>query len=173
MSLVVVDVEADGPIPGKYSMVCFGAVVVEEGLTKKFYGKVKPISEEWVPDALKVSGFSREQHLEFDDPKEVMEKFAEWLKTNVKDQPKLISDNNGFDAMWMTYYFHFFTGKNPFGHSSRRIGDIYCGMKSDMSVGSDWKKLRKTKHTHHPVDDATANAEALLDMGKMGLKLFK
>jgi tRNA (guanine37-N1)-methyltransferase len=30
MSLVVVDVEADGPIPGKYSMVCFGAVVDEQ-----------------------------------------------------------------------------------------------------------------------------------------------
>lgn len=28
MNLVVVDVEADGPIPGEYSMVCFGAVVV-------------------------------------------------------------------------------------------------------------------------------------------------
>ena len=32
MSYIVVDIEADGPIPGDYSMVCFGAVVVEEGL---------------------------------------------------------------------------------------------------------------------------------------------
>ena len=27
MSYVMVDIEADGPIPGDYSMVCFGAVV--------------------------------------------------------------------------------------------------------------------------------------------------
>ena len=31
MSLYVVDVEADGPIPGKYSMVSLGAVLVEPG----------------------------------------------------------------------------------------------------------------------------------------------
>ena len=35
--MVVVDVEADGPIPGEYSMVCFGAVVVEPSLRKAFY----------------------------------------------------------------------------------------------------------------------------------------
>lgn len=29
MSYVMVDIEADGPIPGDYSMVCFGAVIVE------------------------------------------------------------------------------------------------------------------------------------------------
>lgn len=29
MSLIVVDVEADGEIPYNFSMVCFGAVIVE------------------------------------------------------------------------------------------------------------------------------------------------
>jgi len=169
--LVVVDVEADGPIPNKYSMVSFGAVIVEPGLTKTFYGKVRPISEEWIPEALKVSGISREEHLAFDDPKEVMEKFATWLKENVKGQPKLISDNNGFDAMWITYYFHYYLGHNPFGHSSRRIGDLYCGMKMDIGVNNEWKKLRQTKHTHNPVDDAKGNAEAILKMKEMGLKM--
>jgi hypothetical protein len=28
MSDVMVDIEADGPIPGDYSIVCFGAVIV-------------------------------------------------------------------------------------------------------------------------------------------------
>ena len=28
----------------------------------------------------------------------------------------------------------------------------------------NFKHLRKTKHTHHPVDDAKGNAEALLEM---------
>ena len=45
MNLVVVDVEADGLIPGEYSMVCFGAVVVEPSLQKTFYGQVWPICE--------------------------------------------------------------------------------------------------------------------------------
>jgi hypothetical protein len=61
MTYVMVDVEADGPIPGDYSMICFGAVIVEPELGRSFYGRLRPISEQWIPDALKVSGFSREQ----------------------------------------------------------------------------------------------------------------
>lgn len=114
MSLVVVDVEADGAIPHKYSMVCFGAVVVEPNLSKTFYGKTKPISDEFVPEALAVSGFSREEHLMFDEPAEVMKQFADWLKENVKESPVFISDNVAFDWQWINYYFHFFTGKNRF-----------------------------------------------------------
>ena len=34
-----------------------------------------------------------------------------------------------------------------------------------------WKHLRKTKHTHFPVDDAKGNAEALIEIQKMGLKI--
>jgi hypothetical protein len=71
----MVDIEADGPIPGDYSMVCLGAVIVEPGLNRTFYGKLKPVSDKFVADALAVSGFSREETLAFDEPKSVMEQF--------------------------------------------------------------------------------------------------
>ena len=45
MTYVMVDIEADGPIPGDYSMVCFGAVIVEPALEHTFYGTLAPISE--------------------------------------------------------------------------------------------------------------------------------
>jgi len=170
MSYFVVDVEADGPVPGLYSMVCFGAVKVTPQLDKTFYGKTKPIVSAYVPDALKVSGFSREEHLTFDDPEEVMQKFEEWIKENSVGQAILISDNNGFDAMFMSYYFHAYLGRNPFGWSSRRIGDLYCGAVKDSRA--QWKhKLRKTKHDHHPVNDAKGNAEAVLALrDDLGIK---
>lgn len=172
MSYIVVDVEADGDIPHKYSMVSFGAVIVEPSLRKTFYGEVKPISEKWNPQALAISGFSREQHLVFDDPKEVMENFADWIAQNSVGKPTFISDNLAFDWQWINFYFHYFIGRNPFGHSGRRIGDLYCGMKMNTGLNSEWKKLyRKTKHTHHPVDDAKGNAEALLEFQKMGLRV--
>lgn len=170
MSLVVVDVEADGAIPHKYSMVCFGAVVVEPGLTKTFYGQTKPISDEFVPEALAISGFSREKHLTFDEPQKVMADFRDWLKENVKDRPVFISDNLAFDWQWINYYFHYFIGKNPFGFSGRRIGDLYSGLQKDYYAGSQWKKFRQTSHTHNPVDDAKGNAEALLKIRELGLK---
>lgn len=34
MAYVMVDVEADGPIPGDYSMICFSAVLVRGGLNR-------------------------------------------------------------------------------------------------------------------------------------------
>ncbi len=170
MSLVVVDIEADGPIPHKYSMVCFGAVVVEPSLSKTFYGKTRPISDEWNAEALSISGFSREEHLTFDDPFEVMTNFAVWLNNNVNNSPVFISDNLAFDWQWINYYFHYYTGKNPFGFSGRRIGDLYAGLMKDYFAASKWKKFRKTSHTHNPVDDALGNAEALLVIRELGLK---
>ena len=169
MAYIMVDVEADGPIPGDYSMVCFGAVLVKEGLDKTFYGRLRPISDKWIPNALAISGFSREETLTFDDPKAVMEEFARWLVQNVKGRPYFISDNNGFDWQFVAWYLWHFTGACPFGHSSTNLGSLYKGMVKDTF--QNFKHLRKTDHTHHPVDVAKGNAEALLEMKRMGLKI--
>lgn len=171
MSFIVVDVEADGPCPGLYSMVSFGAVLVEPGLERSFLRTTAPISDAFIPEALAVSGFSRSQHLDFGNPQTAMEDFAEWLNTNGTGRPVFISDNPAFDWQWINYYFHRYTGSNPFGFSARRIGDLYAGMQRDAYKANEWKRLRKTKHTHNPVDDARGNAEALLTMQAMGLKI--
>jgi hypothetical protein len=128
MSLIVVEVEADGPILAEFSMVCFGAVLFDEALDKSFYGQPRPISNRFVPEALAVSGFSREQHLTFDDPKMVMETFAAWLEEHSKGRPVFVSDNVAFDWQFINYYFHRFLGGNSFGFSGRRIGDLYAGL---------------------------------------------
>ena len=169
MSYIVVDVEADGQAPGIFSMVCFGAVVVEPTLSHTFYGQTKPITSAYQNEALSISGFSRKEHEKFDDSLEVMTEFEQWIKTHSKGHPIFCSDNNGFDWQFINYYFHWLLGRNPFGYSSRRIGDLYCGMVGDAYAR--WKHLRKTKHSHHPVDDAKGNAEALLAMQEMGLKI--
>lgn len=170
MSYVMVDIESDGPIPGDYSMVCFGAIVVEPSLSKTFYGKLRPISEKWIPAALAVSGFTREETLAFDDPATVMRQFADWAAASSVGKPIFISDNNGFDWMFINWYFHHFTGQNPFGYSSQNLGSLYKGLVKDTSV--NFKHLRKTMHTHDPVDDARGNAEALLELQQThGLKI--
>jgi hypothetical protein len=169
MSLFVTDVETDGQIIGKHSIICFGVVKLTPELDTTFYGQMKPISDLYVPETIAISGFSREQHEKFNKPYDVMIAFADWLKAHSVGRPILISDNNGYDASWINYYFHIYYGKNPFGWSSRRIGDLYCGMMKD--TWASWKKLRITKHSHNPIDDAMGNAEALLKMKEMGLKI--
>jgi hypothetical protein len=160
---IMVDVEADGPCPGEYSMVALGAVAVEEPLMKNFYATFRPVSEKWIPEALKVCGFSREDTLLFDKPERSMEKFSAWLDTvkkSPKEQLRFISDNNGFDWQFVNYYFWRFQGGNPFGHSSTNLGSFYKGVVRNFF--KSFKHLRETTHDHHPLNDAKGNAEALV-----------
>jgi hypothetical protein len=169
MQYIMLDIESDGPIPGDYSMISFGAVLVTESLDTHFYGRLKPISENYIPEALAISGHSREATLLFDDPKKVMEEFGMWVNRICTDKPIFISDNNGFDWMFICWYFHHFIGSNPFGYSSQNLGSLYKGMVKNTF--QTFKHLRKTKHTHHPIDDARGNAEVLLYMKKeLGLE---
>lgn len=84
MSYIVVDVESDGAIIGENSMVCFGAVIVDKKLDKTFYGRTAPISDKYNPEALAVSGFSREEHEKFIEPHVTMSLFAKWINDNSK-----------------------------------------------------------------------------------------
>lgn len=92
MSYFCVDVEADGELVGMHSIVCFGAVKVAD-TSKTFYGKIRPLTDQYRPDALAVSGFSRQEHEQFDDPYKVMIDFEEWLLENSEGKPTFISDN--------------------------------------------------------------------------------
>jgi Exonuclease len=156
----MVDIEADGPIPGDFSMISFGAVLVNEKLDITFYGELKPVSEKWIPEALAVSGFSREQTLNFGNPEYVMRSFSQWIDKYSVGKPMFISDNNGFDWQFINWYFHHFIGKNPFGFSSTNLGSLYKGIVKDVT--KIFKHLRKTNHTHNPVDDAKGNSEAFI-----------
>lgn len=169
MSYYSVDCEMDGPVCGIHSMVCFGAVKITDTLNEAFYGTTAPISTVYVPEALAISGFTRKEHEKFQDPAKTMAEFEEWVRhTNTGGRPIFVSDNP-LDFAFIHYYLHRYTGKNVFGWSGRRIGDLWCGMQKD--VYSKWKHLRKTKHDHNPLNDARGNAEAMLAMRDMGLKV--
>ncbi len=170
MAYIMIDIEADGPIPSDYSMISFAAVVVKTGLTQSFYATLKPISDNWIPEALQVSGHSREETLGFAEPLIVMQDFSDWLANEVKEPVYFISDNNGFDWQFINWYFHHFLKHNPFGHSSTNLGSLYKGIEKNMF--KNFKHLRQTEHTHHPLDDAKGNAEALLTIKEQyGLKI--
>lgn len=156
------DIETDGPVIAKNSMISFGVVKVEYGLKETFYGELKPISEHFVPDALKISGFSREKTLTFESPSVVMKRFEDWLKevNPMMDKVMFCADNNGFDFAFFNWYSHTYLGKGLFGHSSFNLNSFYKGLTYDMR--SNIRPLRKTKHTHNALDDAIGNAEAML-----------
>jgi DNA polymerase III epsilon subunit-like protein len=149
-------------------MVSFGIVKVQDDLknTPTFYGKVAPISDKWLPEALAVSGHSREEHLTFDTPESVMVLARDFIKQHTDRHAVFVSDNNGFDWQFLNYYLHKYAGENPFGFSSRRIGDFAAGLDRNYKSANGWKKLRTTTHDHNPVNDALGNAEALIALAK-------
>ena len=68
--------------------------------------------------------------------------------------------NNGFDWQFINWYFHHFLLDNPFGFSSTNLDSLYKGLVRDTR--KNFKHLRRTAHTHDPVEDARGNAEAFM-----------
>lgn len=134
MTLIFVDCEGHGPAPTLNNATLFEFGAVEYDSLETFHGKEAKL----------------ETFLAFED----------WLK-EFKPPYVFVSDNPAYDWQFINYYFHLFRGKNPFGHSARRIGDYYAGLCGEWRIKSwKWKKLRITKHDHHPVNDAMGNVEA-------------
>lgn len=152
-NLIFVDCEANGKCPSMGQLTEFGAVAYPSKAT--FHGVLverKPDPEN--PEFKVATGIT------FDE-KEVFEKFDAWLQEMCgEERPRFVSDNPAFDWQWINDSFHRTLGKNPFGYSARRIGDFYAGLIGDFTDASSWKRLRVTKHDHHPVHDAMGNLEA-------------
>lgn len=93
----------------------------------------------------------------------VFEDLTTWMATRTGPDGRavFVSDNPGFDFMWMANGFDKHGLDNPFGFSSRRIGDLAAGLSGNWRNTNAWKKHRKTTHDHNPVNDALGNAEAL------------
>ncbi len=159
------DVEADGPIPGDYSMSSIGGVVVDRAgmFDRTFYRELKPISEKFDPEAAAVSGLDRRKLIaEGADPADAMRDLAAWadsLKDDKDVRAVFVSDNAGFDWGFANWYLHHFAGRNPFGFSCMSLTSLFKGFARD--VRASFKHLRKTKHSHNALDDARGNAEAI------------
>jgi len=162
----VVDIEAVGPIPGDYSMIDVGAVLLKRGLLETFRMTIAPINDNYTKEACDSIGikFMHIKQINKISPWHVMDAFKSWIERNTDKgtYPMFFSDNNGFDWMFTHWYFMHYLHEDPFGHTSRNIADIFKGLNKDVTA--NFKKLRDTKHTHNPVDDAMGNAEALIKM---------
>lgn len=155
----VIDVETNGPIISKHSMIQFSFVNVEDH-SLNFYGELRPLFPHYHEDALKSIGLTNSDTLRYPSAPETMARFNEWLNSLNKGRKIMWSDNPGFDWGWVNWYMWTYLGDNQLGWSCRRIGDLDAGMQGDLT-SRRWRKYKKTPHTHNALDDATGNAEAL------------
>jgi hypothetical protein len=162
--VISVDTEASGPVPGLFDMISVGLVVIEPGLSRTFYAEFAPLHDRYIQGAYDSIGVTREQHLAMPDPEIGARAMVDWAESLGSGRQPTTSDNPAFDFPFLSWYAWKYTGRNPFGHSSRRIGDFAAGLNRSWSGRQDWKKLRQTKHTHNALDDSKGNAEALMTL---------
>jgi DNA polymerase III epsilon subunit-like protein len=167
---ISVDVETAGPIPGAYSMLSIGACQV--GRTdQQFYIELRPTSQMFVPEAIKIVGKSLADFTESGcDPAEAMRKFSDWiLQTSKGFEPVFVGFNAAFDWSFINWYFHTYLNENPFGFGGIDIKSFYMGIS-----GCSWKDSRSSRipdnlkgrspHTHNALDDAIEQAEMFKKM---------
>jgi hypothetical protein len=178
-----VDIETDGPIPGPYSMLSFAIVFAGsfDGETffrpdqyhPVFYRELRPISESYEVDALRVNGLDRQRLiLEGEAPKDAMIAASSWInRVSGAAKPVLVAYPVSFDWSWLYWYFvKFAPGGSPFGHS--RCFDIKTALavKAGIPISEAGRSrlsaaLRADHpHTHHAVDDAIAQAEIFANL---------
>ena len=179
---ISVDIEADGPIPGPYSLLSIGAAVAgtqtTEGFTpadpeeRTFYRELRPISEEFVPEALAVSGLDRERlRSEGTEPAVALGEFTDWVReVGAGAQPVMCGYPATYDWTFLYWYLIRFTGSSPFGHSGCLDMKTLYATKAGMPLWAVAKGtmprhlLSRRPHTHHALDDAVEQAELLANL---------
>lgn len=179
---ISVDIEADGPIPGPYSMISLGAAVAgvqdAEGFTPAdpeegtFYRELRPISEEFVPEALAVSGLDRDRlEREGSEPAVALAEFSNWVReVSAGAQPVMCGYPASYDWTFLYWYLIRFTGASPFGHSGCLDMKTLYATKAGLPLRAVAKGtmprelLSRRRHTHHALDDAIEQAELFANL---------
>lgn len=177
------DVETDGSIPGPYSMLSFAFVYAGafDGQRfyrppthdRNFYAELRPISDEFQPDALHVNGLNRDKLLlEGEDPSQAMTRAASWVSDQAKaGSPVLVAYPLSFDWTWLYWYFERFSSiGSPFGHSRGFDLKTAIAVKLGKTVSSSGRSripdvLKSLhQHTHHALDDAIEQADIFANL---------
>lgn len=172
------DVETDGPIPGPYSILSFALVYAgrfdgkrfqrPEDYRHFFYKELRPISNNFELEALRVNGLDRKKLcLEGLAPETAMTDACRWVKEVAgPGQPVLVAYPLSFDWSWLYWYFMRFSVEgSPFHHS--RCFDIKTAfaVKAGIPISEAGRPrifdfLRPGReHTHHALGDAMEQAQ--------------
>lgn len=182
---ISVNVEADGPIPGPYSMLSLGAAVAgtydaegyrppDDPRADTWYAKLRPISDVFVPDAVAVSGLDRaELARSGEPPARAMTEFAHWVEAVARrhDAAAVFAAYPlGFDWLFAYWYLMSYAGHSPFGHDrALDIKTLYAARAGRPIVRSTKRQLQEylradAPRTRGALDDAVEQGELLANI---------
>lgn len=163
---VSVDIEADGPIPGDYSMLSLGSAafsddgtllsIFQENLLPLPGAKEDPETMNWwktQPEAWKKLLLDRRE------PSSVMSIYHEWL-VGLAPKPIFVGYPASYDFCFVYWYLIHFTGHSPFGHQALDLKTYaMAALEKEFkkthksSMPKEWFENLET-HTHEAVQDA-------------------
>lgn len=177
------DVETDGPIPGPYSLLSFAMVYAGRydgqkfespaNLKQTFYREIKPISDSFESEALRVNQLDRDRLCqEGKDPVDAMTEAAQWVrKIAGPNRPILVAYPLSFDWTWLYWYFIRFSSEgSPFNHSGCFDIKTAYAVKARIPVAAagrsnleSWLRPHR-EHSHHALEDAIEQAEIFANL---------
>ena len=163
---VSVDVETSGPVPGIYSLLSIGACVISAP-NQSIYLELQPDGLKHDPEAVAVTGLNLTK-LENEGlaPQAAMLKPQQWLNQICSAGQKVVfvGLNTPFDWSFINYYFHKYSGSNPFGFTAIDMKAYYMG-----ATGCRWKETKSSQMAarlnpisapnHNALDDARFQGE--------------
>jgi hypothetical protein len=174
---VSTDIEADGPIPGPYSMLSFGSAAYwkDKTLVDTYTANLRelpgaephPASLQWWqkhPQAWKACRFNPRL------PEDVMPEYVHWLK-NLPGEPVFVAYPASYDFMFIYYYLMHFAGESPFSHSALDLKTLAMAI-----MGTEFRQAIKRNmpaewfdpipHAHIALDDAIGQGALFCNMMK-------
>lgn len=167
----MVDIEADGPIPGPFSMLNFGCVAMDikgrelgeytANLLELEGARNHPDTMKWWEGYPEVWKSIRENP---EDPAKVMVLFNRWIDGLCRDHkatPVMVSFPATYDHMWLYWYSHHlvktcrfsFAGLDVKSAAWYAMGCKNFKHSTKRNFPKSWFK-GAVKHTHHGLDDA-------------------
>lgn len=166
---VSTDIEADGPIPGEYSMLSYASAAFNAGgtLISTFSSNLRTLpGAKQHPETMsfwkKYPTQYEATRTNVENPAESMERYSAWLKT-LPGTLVFVGYPVGFDFTFITWYLNKFTGSNPFGFSALDVKSFGSGMYGIGYFGTLHKfhkpAPRDKSKLHVALDDAIAQGE--------------
>lgn len=175
---VSVDIEADGKIPGRNSMLSFGAVALTEGGQEvgSFSANLETL-EGAVGDEDTMKWWEGQPEAwaacrkDLKDPKTTMLNFVEWVKT-LPGKPVFVGFPVAYDFMFMYWYMINFAGESPFSHSALDMKTVAMILLNKGYRDATKRNMPKSwfpkdlPHNHVAIDDAREQGHLFLNMLK-------
>ena len=179
-----VDIESDGPIPGKNSMLSLGAVAID--INKKIHGEFEVNLEllpEATPDPNTMEFWGKNPEAwkvcreNIVSPEDGMKSYREFLK-QLPSRPIFMGYPACFDFMFHHWYLIYFTGKDPCGFSGLDLKSYAAGLKGlsyRQSTKRNFPKIwfENMKHDHTALTDARGQAVLGINMLREGMEWKK